>query len=180
MRRFALIDRDGTLVVEKNYLSNPDQLELIPGAAEALKRLQQAGWGLCLITNQSGIARGYFDMVRLESVHGRLAEMLARFGVVLDGIYVCPHAPEQHCDCRKPMPGLILQAAAAHGFNPRAAWVIGDKDVDIGAARAAGARSILVRTGYGRQFESAVDADGIADDLAQAAGVILAEGASPD
>src|ERR1700722_14666319 len=126
-KRFVLIDRDGTLNVEKNYLSFPDQLELIPGAASALKRLQRAGWGICVVSNQSGIARGYFDMGQLDKVHQRLTEMLAQSDVRLDGIYFCPHSPNDSCNCRKPLPGMIQQATAAHGVNPREAWIIGDK-----------------------------------------------------
>jgi D-glycero-D-manno-heptose 1,7-bisphosphate phosphatase len=172
-KRFVLIDRDGTLVVEKNYLSDPGELELIPGAAEALKRLHEAGWGICVVTNQAGIARGYFDMRDLENVHQRLAEILARFGVKLDGIYLCPHGPNDGCSCRKPLPGMIHQAMAAHGFDPRQAWVIGDKEVDVGLGHAVGAKSILVRTGYGKLHESATHADFVANDLAGAVDLIV-------
>src|ERR1700721_1720215 len=93
-KRFALLDRDGTLIKEKNYLRDPDQLELIPGAGAALKRLQGGGWGICLVTNQSGIARGYFDLEQLQRVHRRLAEELAQYDVVLDGIIFFPTPPQ--------------------------------------------------------------------------------------
>jgi D-glycero-D-manno-heptose 1,7-bisphosphate phosphatase len=172
-KRFVLIDRDGTLILEKHYLFDPDQLELIPGAVPALKRLKEAGWGICMVTNQSGIARGYFDIGQLGKVHQRLTEMLARFDVELDGIYLCPHSPDDHCDCRKPLPGMIHQAMAVHGFNPRQAWVIGDKEVDIGLARAVGAKGILVRTGYGKLYESETKADFVANDIAAAVDLIL-------
>jgi D-glycero-D-manno-heptose 1,7-bisphosphate phosphatase len=161
-KRFVLLDRDGTLVVEKNYLSDPDQLELIPGAAEALAHLHKSGWGICLVTNQSGIARGYFSLSQVEKVHRRLAEMLARFDVELDGIYLCPHAPGDGCDCRKPLPGMALQAVKAHGFDPRDAWVIGDKEVDVELGHTVGAKSILVRTGYGQDHEASTKADYVA------------------
>jgi D-glycero-D-manno-heptose 1,7-bisphosphate phosphatase len=172
-KRFVLIDRDGTLVLEKHYLSNPAHLKLIPGAAQALSRLQKAGWGICVVTNQSGIARGYFDASQLDKVHKRLAEMLARFDVKLDGIYLCPHGPDDKCNCRKPLPGMILEAVAVHGFNPRQAWVIGDKEVDVGLGHAVGAKAILVRTGYGKRFESDTKADLVADDLAAGVDQIL-------
>jgi D-glycero-D-manno-heptose 1,7-bisphosphate phosphatase len=172
-RRFVLLDRDGTLIEEKDYLCDPDQLELIPGAAAALKRLQNGGWGLCLVTNQSGVARGYFNLERLQRVHQRLADELALFDVELDGIYICPHSPEDACHCRKPAPGMIDQAIAVHGFDPRQAWVIGDKEVDIGLAHAVGAKSILVRTGYGKSYESETTADFVADDLSEAVDLIL-------
>ena len=172
-KRFVLIDRDGTLIVEKCYLFDPDQLELIPGAALGLKRLLEAGWGICMVTNQSGIARGFFDMGQLCKVHQRLAEMLAQFDVQLDGIYVCPHDPDLACDCRKPLPGMIHQAMAAHGFNPRDAWVIGDKEVDVGLGHSVGAKSILVRTGYGKSYESETKADFVVDDIAAGISLIL-------
>jgi D-glycero-D-manno-heptose 1,7-bisphosphate phosphatase len=172
-KRFVLIDRDGTLILEKHYLFNPDEVELIPGAATALKVLQQAGWGICVVTNQSGIARGYFDMNQLRSVHERLNDMLARFDVHLDGIFLCPHDPEDQCNCRKPRPGLIHQAMAEHGFGAQHAWVIGDKEVDIGLGRAVGAGTILVRTGYGKRYEQDTRADFVADDLAAAVDLIL-------
>jgi D-glycero-D-manno-heptose 1,7-bisphosphate phosphatase len=172
-KRFVLLDRDGTLIKEKNYLSDPDQLELIPGAAAALKRLQNEGWGICLVTNQSGIARGYFDLEQLGRVHRRLADELALFDVELDGIYICPHCPQDACHCRKPSPGMIDQAIAVHGFDPRQAWVIGDKEVDIGLGHAVGAKSILVRTGYGKSYESETMADSVADDVSEAVDLIL-------
>jgi D-glycero-D-manno-heptose 1,7-bisphosphate phosphatase len=171
--RFVLLDRDGTLIVEKNYLCDPREVELIPGAGAALYKLQQANWGLCLVTNQSGIARGYFDAQRLIQVHDRLAQLLADFGVRLDGIYVCPHGPDDGCDCRKPLPGLVEQARAVHGFDPRESWVIGDKEADVGLARAVGARSVLVRTGYGKDSEANTRAAFVVDDLPAAADLVL-------
>jgi D-glycero-D-manno-heptose 1,7-bisphosphate phosphatase len=172
-RPFALIDRDGTLITERNYLREPDDVELIPGAATALRRLQDVGCGICLVTNQSGIARGFFDVERLRRIHNRLEELLHSFDVQLDGIFVCPHAPGDGCRCRKPMPGLIEQAVSVHGFDPRESWVIGDKETDVGLGHAVGARSILVRTGYGRQYDQGTHADFVADDLPRAADFIL-------
>lgn len=172
-KRFVLIDRDGTLILEKHYLFDPDAVELIPGAAEALRLLRQAGWGICMLTNQSGIARGYFDMNQLRSVHQRLTNLLAQLDVRLDGIFLCPHGPDDECDCRKPLPGLIHQAMAEHGFGAEHAWVIGDKEVDIGSGRAVGARTILVRTGHGKRYEPGTKADFVTDDLAAAVDLIL-------
>lgn len=174
-RRFVLIDRDGTLIVEKHYLCNPDQVELIARAAPALRRLQMAGWGICVLTNQSGIARGYFDEQQLADVHQRLADLLAGFEVRLDGIFICPHGPNDGCICRKPLPGMIHEAVSVHGFDARQAWMVGDKEVDIASGSAAGARTILVRTGYGRTYEPDTRADFIADDLAAAVERILNE-----
>ena len=107
MRRFALLDRDGTINVDKHYLSDPEQLELIPGSGEAIARLNQAGWGVLVVTNQSGIGRGYFDHARLDQIHTRLHELLAQHGAHVDGIEICPHAPDFDCTCRKPLPELV-------------------------------------------------------------------------
>jgi len=166
-RPFVLLDRDGTLNVERNYLSDPEQLELIPGAAAALKRLRDLGYGLVVVTNQSGVGRGYFTLEAVERVHERLRALLAAEGASVDGIYICPHAPDQDCDCRKPLPGMALQARAEFGFDPAQAIVIGDKKVDVDLGRAIGATSILVRTGWGADAEKAGDSqpDAVVDDL---------------
>lgn len=175
-KRFVLIDRDGTINVEKHYLSDPDQLELYPGVGPALKRLQDAGFGLAVITNQSGVARGYFDLARLEQIHDRLRTLLAAEGVAVDGIYICPHGPDDDCTCRKPLPGMVEQAVAEHGFDPAQAFMIGDKEVDVELGHAVGAVSFLVRTGHGAKHVAGTKADYVADDLAAAAEIILASG----
>jgi D-glycero-D-manno-heptose 1,7-bisphosphate phosphatase len=148
-RRFVLLDRDGTLIVERNYLSDPEQVELIPGAAAGLRRLAGCGLGLVVITNQSGIGRGFFDETRLAEIHRRLTAMLRAEEVELDGIYICPHHPDQACDCRKPRPALALRAAAELGFDASLAFVVGDMASDIALGRALGATTLLVRTGHG-------------------------------
>jgi D-glycero-D-manno-heptose 1,7-bisphosphate phosphatase len=173
-KRFVLLDRDGTIVAERNYLSHPDQIELIPGAAEGLKRLSQLGFGLLVITNQSGIARGYFDEGRLAQIHGRMCDMLAEHDIRLDGIYVCPHMPEDDCGCRKPRVGLVVTAAAELGFDPTGCFMVGDKPCDIELGRRVGAGTFLVRTGYGTQHESGktAQADYVVDDLLGVARII--------
>lgn len=173
MKRFVLIDRDGTINVEKHYLSDPDQLELYPGVGPALKRLQDAGFGIAVLTNQSGIARGYFDMGRLEQIHDRLRALLASDGVTVDGIYLCPHGPDDDCACRKPLPGMVEQAVAEHGFDPAQAFMIGDKEVDVELGLAVGAGTFLVRTGHGLKYVEGTKADHVVDDLATAAEMIL-------
>ena len=166
-RRFVLLDRDGTLNVDRHYLSDPAQLELYPGVLAALRRLRELGFGLVVVTNQSGVARGYFDLATVARVNARLVDMLAAGGVALDGIYYCPHGADSDCACRKPRPGMVEQAVADHGFDPRQAFVVGDKAVDVALAEAVGATGILVRTGWGakaeRQGECAPAA--IVDDL---------------
>jgi len=173
-KRFALIDRDGTINVEKHYLSDPDQLELYPGAADAIRALNQAGWGVAVITNQSGIARGYFDLARLDAIHARLAELLAAEGARIDGIYLCPHGPDDDCDCRKPLPGMVTQAVAEHGFDPAQAVMIGDKEVDVDLGLAVGAETFLVRTGHGHKHVEGTKAHHVVADLATAVRSILA------
>lgn len=174
MKRFALIDRDGTLNVEKHYLSDPDQLELYPGAGAAIRRLNEAGFGVAVLTNQSGIARGYFDLATLERIHARLRELLAAEGAHVDGIYLCPHGPDDDCACRKPLPGMVEQAVAEHGFDPAQAFMIGDKEVDVELGKAVGATTFLVRTGHGAKAVAAgTKADYVVDDLAAAMEIIL-------
>jgi D-glycero-D-manno-heptose 1,7-bisphosphate phosphatase len=170
-RRFVLLDRDGTVIVEKHYLSDPDQLELVPGAAAGLRRLAAAGAGLVLVTNQSGIGRGYFDEARLAQIHARLVDALRAEAVALDGIYVCPHHPDDGCACRKPRTGLVLRAAAELGFDPARAFVVGDMASDVALGRALGATTLLVRTGHGQATLARGEArpDHVVDDLGAAA-----------
>lgn len=173
-QRFVLLDRDGTINVERHYLSHPDQVELIVNGGRGLAALSQLGLGLIVVTNQSGVGRGLFDLARLEQIHTRLRELLAAEGVQLDGIYSCPHLPEDACRCRKPLDGLVEDAARKHGFRPEECFVIGDKPCDIELGRAIGATTFLVRTGYGSQVdpESAAQADYVVDDLWNAAQVV--------
>src|SRR5271170_5202058 len=171
-RRVALIDRDGTIIVDKVYLRDPDGIEFTPGAIEGLRLLRDAGFALVLITNQSGIARGYFDAARLEQIHGRLQSMLAAEGLRLEAIYVCPHGPDEGCDCRKPAPGMVKSAMRDLAFRPDQGVLIGDSDADMGAAAAAGVAGLRVASGG-----KAGAAGGAADFLeaARRACVLLAE-----
>jgi D-glycero-D-manno-heptose 1,7-bisphosphate phosphatase len=166
-RRFVLLDRDGTIIIEREYLSDPQQVELVPGASEALRRLRQIGLGLAVITNQSGVGRGYCDADRVALVHERMCALLAAEGAHLDGIYVCPHTPEDGCSCRKPNPGLAEMAAKDLGFDLGAVFVIGDKRSDIEMGQRLRATTILVRTGYGAEVAGSctVSPDFVVDDL---------------
>lgn len=172
--QYAAFDRDGTLIAERHYLSDPGEVELVPGAGAALRRLHEQGLRIVLVTNQSGIGRGYFDRARADAVHQRLAELLATEGARLDGIYLCPHRPDEGCSCRKPRPGLIECAARDLGFEPARGVVVGDKACDIGLAHAVGAASVLVRTGYGREQEAGCTPapHAVADDVVAAAALI--------
>jgi D-glycero-D-manno-heptose 1,7-bisphosphate phosphatase len=173
-RRFAVLDRDGTINVEGEYISSPDQVELLPHSAEGLRVFRDLGLGLVVITNQSGIGRGYYDAARLVSIHQRLRELLAADHVEVEGIYVCPHAPEDGCDCRKPRTGLLQQAATELDFSLNECFVIGDKPTDIELGKVVGATTVLVRTGYGKATEAGqtVSPDFVADDLLEAAELI--------
>lgn len=181
-RPAVFLDRDGTLVEEVDYLIDPGQVRLIPGAAAAVRRLNQAGWPVVIVTNQSMIARGMANERQLGRIHARLAELLNAEGARLDGIYYCPHHPElgeppyrAACDCRKPLPGLLRQAARELDLDLAQSAMIGDSLRDLAAGQAAGCRQlVLVRTGHGRAEETKVrEADlgisaAICDDFAAA------------
>jgi D-glycero-D-manno-heptose 1,7-bisphosphate phosphatase len=170
----VVLDRDGTINVECQYLSDPDQVELLPGVTDGLRQLHEMGLGLVVITNQSAIGRGFFDEARLGLIHQRLRELLEAEGVYLDGIYFCPHMPEDDCPCRKPRPGLLKLAAQELNLDPQACFVIGDKVCDIELGHRVGATTFLVRTGYGAQVaaKNAVMPDYVVDDVRDAAQVI--------
>lgn len=146
-----ILDRDGTVNVERQYLSDPEGVELLPGAADGLRYLQRLGLGLVVVTNQSGVGRGYFDLDRVAEIHARLKSLLDREGVTLDGVYFCPHSPDDNCACRKPKQGLVAKAAAELNFDPRGSFVIGDQVSDIQLGKQIGGVTILVTTGYGPQ-----------------------------
>lgn len=183
-RPAVFLDRDGTLNREVDYLSDPADLELLPGVAESLKRLADAGYVLCVVTNQSGVARGYFEESKLAEIHARLRELLEAEGVHLDWIGYCPHhdseggpAYRADCSCRKPRPGMLIEAAAALGLSPERSWCIGDSLRDVDAGERIGAQGILVRTGKGADQEARAKQAGrrveVVDDLEAAADRIL-------
>lgn len=180
VRRAVFLDRDGTLVREVHYLSRLKDLKVLPGVPEALARLGAAGYLRLLVTNQSGVARGYFDLSFVEACNAELRRCLRRDGADLEGAYVCPHHPDfgEPCGCRKPAPGLLTAAVAEHGLDRAACWVVGDKAADILLGRNGGCRTALVRTGYGAETERELERQGVspdvvADDLAAAAEEIL-------
>lgn len=173
-RAAVFLDRDGTVIAERHYLSDPDGVELLPGAVEGLRMLQAFGLPLILVTNQSGVGRGYFGLDAVERVHGRLLELLESQGVRVTGIYSCPHAPDESCACRKPLPGLINRAATELGIDPSRSFVVGDKPCDVNLGLVVNACAILVRTGYGNKHADARDCapTHVAADLLEAAGLI--------
>lgn len=156
-RRAVFIDRDGTISEEVGYVNHVSRFRVFPFAAEAVRALHERGWLAVLVTNQSGVARGYFKEDLISEIHKRLAHELARGGARLDAVYYCPHHPSAgeppyrlDCDCRKPKPGLLLTAARDLGLDLSRCWVVGDRHSDTELARNAGARSAFVLTGYGR------------------------------
>ena len=155
------IDRDGTLIKEKEFLSNPGEIEPEDKAVEAIKNARAAGFKIIVISNQSGVARGYFSESTVAEINRRLLSLFAGRGAPIDDMLYCPHLPEGiiaeyaiDCDCRKPAPGMIEQACRKHNLNPFHSFVIGDKLTDNDLAAVVGARGILVRTGYGREEEA--------------------------
>ena len=180
------IDRDGTLTDEVGYVNHPSRLRLLPRSAEAIRRLNAAGVPAVVVTNQAGIARGYFSQDVLTEVNEAVVAQLAQAGARLEGLYVCSHHPTEgeppyraRCECRKPKPGLLTRAAADLGLDLARSTMVGDKASDLVPGRAVGAASVLVLTGYGRgeweyreTFE--VKPDHVADDLLDAVEWILA------
>src|SRR5919199_3538380 len=154
-RPAVFLDRDGTINVEVNYLHQPADLDLIPGVPQAIARLNAAGLPVFVVTNQAGIARGYYTVADMRVLHEHLNALLGGYGAHIDAFYYCPHHPEFTglCVCRKPAPGMVLAAAADHDLDLSRSWLIGDAAGDMGAGYAAGCRTILVRTGYGAELE---------------------------
>ncbi|GAB4329232.1 MAG: D-glycero-beta-D-manno-heptose 1,7-bisphosphate 7-phosphatase [Promethearchaeota archaeon] len=149
-RPAVFLDRDGVVNEEVNYLHEPEKVVLTPRLPEALAALKGRGFLLLVVTNQSGIGRGYYDVAAMHSVHSRIQELLASAtGVQIDGFYWCPHLPSDGCSCRKPRPGMLLRAAADHDVDLASSFTIGDKLTDLEAGKSAGTKTVLVLTGYG-------------------------------
>lgn len=174
MRAAAFLDRDGTIIVEKHYLSDPDKVVLELHAAEGLRLIAGTGLALVVLSNQSGIGRGKFLLEDAELVNQRVNELLAGKGVGIDGWYMCPHAPGMDCQCRKPLPGLAEAAAADYSLDLQQSFVIGDKRSDVELARSFGGVGILVTTGHGAQDRGWALANGVpvCADLLEAARLV--------
>lgn len=184
-RPAVFLDRDGTLDTELEFLVDPAEVHLIPGAARAVRAFNECGFAVVVVTNQSAIARGLLTPDGLARVHARLEELLAREGAHLDLVLACPHHPSEGrppwrrpCACRKPAPGMLFTAAARLGLDLAASWTIGDAARDLEAGRRAGTRSLLVLTGKGRAELARLEAQGrppqwVARDLAHAAETLL-------
>src|SRR5207245_585740 len=154
MNRAVFLDRDGTIIEEKEYLKDPAGVVLFPGAAHALKRLRDAGFKLFIVSNQSGAGRGYFTLADVERVNQRLVDLLGRADVRLEKIYIAPEAPDQPSRGRKPSPQFLFDARAEFGIDLSQSYMIGDKLIDLECGWNAGVKkSILVRTGYGAEYQ---------------------------
>ena len=181
MRPAVFLDRDGTIAEEVGYLNHISRFHMFPFAARAIRQLNRAGLPVIVITNQSGVGRGYFPESLVTDVHDLMTTELAKEGAHIDALYYCPHKGDDACACRKPKPGMLEEAAREHGLDLRRSFVVGDRYGDIELARRAGARAILVRTGYGEgeiQWHSAgwpAPPDFIAADLAAAAKWIVSQ-----
>ena len=181
-RRAVFLDRDGTINVEKDYLYKIDDFEFITGAPEAIKRLKKAGFVVIVVSNQSGVARGYFDEDAVNRLHQHIQTELTAYGTSIDDYYFCPHHPDKglggyklDCNCRKGKPGMLLQAAFEHNLDLQHSFMVGDKLADIEAGKKAGCKSILVLTGYGATTASRSEAEAVQKcrDLDCAASLII-------
>ena len=186
-RPAVFLDRDGTLTEEVGYVNHPRRLRLLPRSARAIRRLNEVGVAAIVVTNQAGVARGYFSEEVLQAVNAALVAQLKAEGAHLDAIYVCPHHPTEgeppyrlDCDCRKPKPGLLHRAAADHGLDLTRSTLVSDRPSDLVAARAVGAAAVLVLTGYGlgeweyRRARFPLEPDHVAPDLLDAVEWVLA------
>lgn len=174
--RAVFLDRDGTLIAEREHLADPNEVQFIEGAFEALRALHDAGYRIVVVTNQSGIARGLFTVADYEAVAARVEETLAREGIQLDGVYYCPHHPDfgGPCECRKPGLGMYREAARNLGLDLANSVYVGDRLSDVQAGLEMGGRAIMVRTGYGAEASRNAPAGvEVADDLPAAGRLIL-------
>lgn len=179
----VFIDRDGTINEEVGYLGDADELSLLPGAAEAIRRFNETGLEVIVVTNQAGVARGYFGEDSVRKVNGRLIRELADGGAHVRAIYYCPHHPDfpseecETCSCRKPNPGMLLLAAHDYDIDLSRSYMIGDTGKDVETGKNAGCKTILVLTGYGREEKDKLEAepDYIAEDLMAAVDWILSQ-----
>jgi D-glycero-D-manno-heptose 1,7-bisphosphate phosphatase len=168
-RPAIFLDRDGVLIEDSHFVSTTQQVRMVPGSADAVAALNAAGWVVVVVTNQSGVARGFFPVETVAEVHAFIADRLAERGARIDAFYHCPHHPQgeveafrAECDCRKPKPGMLRRAAADLGIDLGRSWMVGDRATDLAAGAAAGCGTVLVRTGYGANVDvDKLDGEGL-------------------
>ena len=175
----VFIDRDGTINIDVHYLDDPDRFEMYPGVGKGVKRLKESEFKIIVITNQSGIARGYLTEQQLLCIHKRMITSFLQYDVTLDGIYYCPHHPDDHCNCRKPNTGLFEKAIIEHNIDVKSSYMLGDKILDVRAGKNTGVTTLLVPAPYMREdfmskkIELEYNPDYIADDFMDAVEWIL-------
>lgn len=179
--RVVILDRDGVINEDSDtYIKGPEEWIPIPGSIEAIARLCHAGYRICVVTNQSGLSRGLYALEELDAMHRKMRDLVGRHGARIELIAFCPHLPDDGCQCRKPSPGLLYSVTARLGINPHSTTFIGDSLGDVKAARAAGMRPWLVRTGKGtRTLSSGSElllGVSVFDDLSSAAAHLLEKG----
>lgn len=188
MKKAVFLDRDGTINREVNYLNHPDQMVLLPGAGQAIRGLNEAGFTVVVVTNQSGVARGIIAEEQLPLIRDRLTDLLETEGAKIDGYYYCPHYPggtvekfAVTCDCRKPEPGMLINAARDLEIDLGKSYVVGDKVCDVALGRKAGCVAVMVRTGFGAEQAGSGDVspDYVADDLLEAVRWIIEDSQDP-
>jgi D,D-heptose 1,7-bisphosphate phosphatase len=170
-RAAVFLDRDGTIMRDVNYCSDPRDVQVFTGAADALQRLKRGGFKVFVVTNQSGIGRGYFTEQQYRAVEAEVNRQIGH--AVIDATYFCPHAPDAGCECRKPSPALLLRAASEHHLDLARSFMLGDKSIDAECGRNAGVRTILVQTGQEQHDIASAGADWVVNDLTEAAEIIL-------
>jgi D-glycero-D-manno-heptose 1,7-bisphosphate phosphatase len=186
----VFLDRDGTVIEEVGYLNRLDRVAFFPWSVDAIRVLNQAGFLVVIVTNQAGVARGYFDEALVGQTHALIDRRVREGGARIDAYYYCPHHPDaaveayrEACDCRKPKPGMIHRAAREHAIDVARSFVVGDRWLDVRMGQAAGAKTVLVRTGYGLEEEAQPDgaaADAVADNLMDASAWIIRQRRSGD
>lgn len=179
-KKAVFLDRDGTINKEVNYLSEIEQLKVLPEVPSAIKLLNENGFLVIIITNQSGVARGFFTRDVLNEINEHLIGELSKEGAEIDGIFICPHHPDSGCDCRKPQPGLLKEAASQFELDLSSSYIIGDKYTDLKTGINSGCKTILVLTGYGKEEAEKIgqwdfEPDFVADDLFLAVKWIIGE-----
>jgi D-glycero-D-manno-heptose 1,7-bisphosphate phosphatase len=177
-RRAVFLDRDGTISEEMGYANHLSRFSIFPYAAKAILRLNEAGLAVIVVTNQSGVARGFFPESLIQEIHAKMERELAAGGAHVDGIYYCPHIRDDNCNCRKPLPGMLERAAAEHNLELKGSVLVSDRYDDIAMAHGVGCEGILVLSGYGRgeyewkRHKWPRQPDSVVEDLATAVDLI--------
>ncbi|MEQ8791120.1 MAG: HAD family hydrolase [Pirellulaceae bacterium] len=177
MQRVVFLDRDGTINIDRGYISHVEEFEFAPGAVEAIRRLRERGFRLAVVTNQSGVGRGYYTIDDVERIHQHMHELLEQDHTGVDAVAYCPHAPEDECACRKPRGGMarIVETQLDEPIDFAASWMVGDKPADVGFGQTIGVRTVLLESRYWKPEDVEVSPTWFAPSLEVAARIILEE-----